>query len=210
VGRPFFGVVPRVLREDGEPARPGEKGLLFLDGKWPGMMSTVVRDHEWYRRTYFHKSPNLYFTGDSAMIDEKGQIWIMGRIDDVIKVSGHRIGSVEVENALASHHLVSNVAVVPVPHRIKGEGIYCFINLANGTEGSRELEVELIRHLRAKMGPIVTPQRMHFCQELPMTKNGKVVKDILRRVARGELEELGDVTGLSNPSSIKDLILTRP
>jgi acetyl-CoA synthetase len=210
VGRPFFGIEPMVLLEDGTEAKRGDSGLLALNGKWPGLFSTVYGDHEWYKETYFSEFNGLFFTGDSATMDEDGDVWILGRVDDVIKISGNRIGSVEVEHALTGHRSVSDAAVVPVPHQIKGEGIYCFVILKNGFEGSEELEGELRRHLRERMGPIVTPECIHFCYELPKSRNGKIIRPVLRKIARGELEDIGDVTGLANSKAIRDLILSRP
>jgi acetyl-CoA synthetase len=210
VGKPFFGIEPMVLLEDGTKARSGESGLLTLKGRWPGLFSTTYGDHEWYKETYFSEFQGLFFTGDCAMIDEDGDIWILGRVDDVIKISGNRIGSVEVEHVLTGHNMVADAAVVPIPHQIKGEGIYCFVTLRNGYEGSEELESELVRHLRAKMGPIVTPECIHFCNELPKSKNGKIIRPVLRKIANRDLEDIGDVTGLANSKAIRDLILTRP
>lgn len=210
VGRPFFGVVPTIVRENTTSAEKGEVGLLALKGTGPGLLTTVYGDHDWYKTAYFSTLPGLYFTGDSAMIDENDDIWILGRVDDVIMTSGQRIGSVEIEHTLTGHGEVVDAAAVSITHPIKGEAIYCFVTLGNGSQASKELEEELVRHLHDRMGKIVTPECIHFCNDLPRTRNGKIVRSVLRKIASGDLEEIGDISGLANPKSIRDLILSRP
>jgi len=207
--RPFFGIEPAVLRDDGTEADVNEGGYLVIKRPWPSLMRTVYGQHERFKEIYWSRFPGVYFTGDGARIDEDGDIWLMGRVDDVIKVSGHRIGAAEVESALVSHPKVAEAAVVPVPHSIKGEAIYAFVTLKSGVEESEELKKELIMHVRKTVGPIATPEVIQFSAALPKTRSGKIMRRILRKVAAGDFEELGDTTTLADPTVVKKLIEAR-
>jgi len=207
--RPFFGIEPAVLRDDGTEAGVNEGGYLVIKGPWPSMMRTVYGDHERFRNDYWSRFPGVYFTGDGARIDEDGDIWLLGRVDDVIKVSGHRIGAAEVESALVSHHDVAEAAVVPVPHEIKGEAIYAFVILKEGVRETSELHKALVRHVRETVGPIATPEVIQFTPALPKTRSGKIIRRILRLIARGEIEDLGDTSTLADPEVIGMLVEAR-
>jgi len=209
--KPFFGIVPRVLKEDGSPAGVNEGGYLVIEKPWPGMLRGTWGDPENKRikEVYFSRFPGKYFTGDGARVDEDGDYWLMGRIDDVINVSGHRIGTAEVESALVAHPAVAEAAVVGFPHEIKGEGIYVYVVLKEGYEPSRDLEKLLISHIRQMIGPIATPDKIQFAGGLPKTRSGKIMRRILRKIASGALEELGDTSTLADPSVIEELISDR-
>ncbi len=209
--RPFFGVVPRVLKEDGSPAGVNEGGYLVIEKPWPGMLRGTWGDPENKRmkEVYFSRFPGKYFTGDGARVDEDGDYWLMGRIDDVINVSGHRIGTAEVESALVAHPSVAEAAVVGFPHDIKGEGIYVYVVLKEGFEPSKDLEKLLISHIRQMIGPIATPDKIQFAGGLPKTRSGKIMRRILRKIASGALEELGDTSTLADPSVVEELISGR-
>jgi acetyl-CoA synthetase len=203
---PLPGVVPEVLRKDGTPAGANEGGYLVIDRSWPGMMRTVFRAPERFRETYFSQYPGKYFTGDGARIDEEGFYWLMGRVDDVINVSGHRIGTAEVESALVSHKDVAEAAVVGYPHDVKGQGIYAYVTLREGVAGSEALENELRKHVRGEIGPIATPDVIHFTDALPKTRSGKIMRRILRKIAAGQTDELGDTTTLADPKVVDELV----
>ena len=203
--KPFFGVEPAVIREDGSEASPNEGGYLVIKKPWPGMMRTVYGDPERFKETYFTLYPGIYFTGDGARKDEDGDYWLMGRIDDVINISGHRLGTAEVESALVSHPAVSEAAVVPVPHEIKGQGIYAFVTLTAGTEPSEEMKKELIAHVRKEIGPIATPDELQFADSLPKTRSGKIMRRILRKIAEGS-DKLGDTTTLADATVVDSLL----
>jgi acetyl-CoA synthetase len=205
--RPFPGVVPKVLKEDGSEASANEGGYLVIEKPWPGMIRGTYGDPENKRvkEVYFSRFPGTYFTGDGARVDDDGDYWLMGRIDDVINVSGHRIGTAEVESALVSHEAVAEAAVVGYPHEIKGEGIYVYVTLKEGVEPTDELVKTLRGHVRSVIGPIATPDKMQFAPGLPKTRSGKIMRRILRKIARGD-EDLGDTSTLADPSVVKSLL----
>ena len=205
---PFFGVRPVLVDQDGkELPREGEQsGHLCMEFPWPGMMRTVYGDHKRFRETYFSQYAGKYFTGDGCRRDADGYYWITGRVDDVINVSGHRIGSAEVESALVAHATVSEAAVVGMPHEIKGQGIYAFVTLVAGTDASDDLLRELVQHVRTVIGPIATPDKIQFAPGLPKTRSGKIMRRILRKIACGEISELGDTTTLADPSVVDALV----
>ncbi len=205
-GRPFPGVKPIVVREDGSPADVNEGGYLCIESPWPGMMRGVYGDQERFKETYFVQFPGKYYTGDGAKLDQDGDYWLMGRLDDVINVSGHRMGTAEVESALVSHPKVAEAAVVGFPHEIKGQGIYAFVTLNSGVEKSDELKKELVKHVRKEIGPIATPDRIHYADGLPKTRSGKIMRRILKKIAAGEVDNLGDISTLAEPKVVDDLI----
>ena len=207
--RPFFGVEPVVLRDDGSECAPNEGGKLCIKKPWPGMMRTVYGGHERFIDTYFTMYSDLYFTGDGCRIDEDGDYWLMGRIDDVVNVSGHRIGTAEVESALVSHPKVAEAAVAPMPHDIKGQGLYAYVTLVQGAEKSDDLVQELAAHVAKQIGPIAKPDRIQFADALPKTRSGKIMRRILRKIAANELENLGDTTTLADPTVVDALIQGR-
>jgi acetyl-CoA synthetase len=209
--RPFFGVVPKVLKEDGTPAGVNEGGYLVIEKPWPGILRGTYGDPENKRikEVYFSRFPGKYFTGDGARVDEDGDYWLMGRIDDVLNVSGHRLGTAEIESALVSHEAVAEAAVVGFPHEVKGEGIYCYVTLKEGYQPSEELKKILIGHVRAVIGPIATPDKLQFAPGLPKTRSGKIMRRILRKIARGDIEDLGDTSTLADPSVVETLVKGR-
>jgi acetyl-CoA synthetase len=182
---PFFGVDPVILRADGTESDVNEGGHLYIRKPWPGFMRTVYGDPERFKEVYFIQTPGLYFSGDGARKDEDGFFWLMGRVDDVINVSGHRMGTAEVESALVSHEAVAESAVVGFPHDIKGQGIYAFVTLKEGFEPSDELKKALVVHVRTEIGPIASPDKLHFTPALPKTRSGKIMRRILRKIADG-------------------------
>ena len=206
--RPFFGILPSVLKEDGSAAGVNEGGYLVIEKPWPGILRGTWGDPENKRikEIYLSRFPGKYFTGDGARIDEDGYFWLMGRIDDVINVSGHRIGTAEVESALVAHPAVAEAAVVGFPHDIKGEGIYIYVVLKEGYEPSKDLEKLLISHIRQMIGPIATPDKIQFSAGLPKTRSGKIMRRILRKIASGAVEELGDTSTLADPSVVNELV----
>lgn len=206
---PFFGVNPKVIREDGSTAGANEGGYLVIDRSWPGMMRTVYNHHERFKETYFTRFPGLYFTGDGARVDEDGYFWLMGRVDDVINVSGHRIGTAEVESALVSYEKVAEAAVVGFPHDIKGQGIYAYVTLKTGFEPSDAVKKELVAHVRKEIGPIATPDKIQFSVGLPKTRSGKIMRRILRKIAANEVTELGDTSTLADPHVVEVLVEER-
>lgn len=209
--RPFFGVVPRVLTEKGAPAKANEGGYLVIDRPWPGMLRGTYGDPENKRikEIYFSRFTGRYFTGDGARVDEDGDFWLMGRIDDVVNVSGHRIGTAEVESALVSHPAVAEAAVVGFPHEIKGEGLYVYVTLKDGIPPSEELKKTLVGHVRTVIGPIATPDKLQFAPGLPKTRSGKIMRRILRKIAQGQTEDLGDTSTLADPSVVNTLVKGR-
>jgi len=207
--RPFFGVDPVVLRDDGSQCDTNEGGKLCIRKPWPGMMRTMWGDHDRFIDTYFTMYDDIYFAGDGCRIDSDGDYWLMGRIDDVVNVSGHRIGTAEVESALVSHDKVAEAAVTPVPHEIKGQGLYAFVTLVDGVEESEELKKELIKHVRTEIGPIATPEAIQFAPALPKTRSGKIMRRILRKIAEKDTGNLGDITTLADPSVVEVLIKGR-
>jgi acetyl-CoA synthetase len=206
---PFPGVDPVILREDGSVADVNEGGYLAIKQPWPGLMRRVYGEPERFKNTYFLKFPGVYNTGDGARIDEDGYYWLMGRIDDVINVSGHRIGTAEVESALVSHELVAEAAVVGMPHDIKGQGIYAFVTLNVGVEKSDAFKKELVAHVRKEIGPIASPDKIQFADALPKTRSGKIMRRILTKIAAGDIENLGDTSTLADPSVVEILVEER-
>lgn len=202
---PFFGVVPKVVRSDGSEAAANESGSLILSRPWPGMMLGVFSNENAFKDVYFH-TPGCYTTGDGAYRDEDGYFWITGRIDDVMNVSGHRIGTAEVESALVSYMQVAEAAVVGCPHPVKGEGIYAYVTVKEGTVISDDLKTEMLEHVREAIGPIATPDVIHFAKALPKTRSGKIMRRILRKIAAQETEDLCDISTLSEPSVVYELI----
>jgi len=203
---PFFGVKPKVIREDGTECKPNEGGYLIIEEPWPGIMRTVYNHHERFKETYFTRFPGVYFTGDGARKDEDGYFWLMGRVDDVINVSGHRIGTAEVESSLVSHPKVAEAAVVGCPHEIKGQGIYAYVTLKTGNHPSDELKKELVAHVRKEIGPIAMPDKIQFTDGLPKTRSGKIMRRILRKIAEGEVGNLGDTSTLADPNVVNHLV----
>lgn len=203
---PFPGIEPAVLREDGSIADVNEGGYLVIKKPWPGLMRRVFGEPERFKNTYFIRFPGVYNTGDGARIDEDGYFWLMGRIDDVINVSGHRIGTAEVESALVSHEKVTEAAVVGVPHDLKGQGIYAFVTLKVDEEKSEVLKGELIAHVRKEIGPIATPDKIQFADGLAKTRSGKIMRRILVKIATGDVHDLGDISTLADPSVVDSLI----
>ena len=206
--RPFPGVSVKILKEDGSPAGVNEGGYLCIDKPWPGMLRGTYGDPENKRikEIYFSRFNNMYLSGDGARIDEDGDYWLMGRIDDVINVSGHRLGTAEVESALVSHPTVAEAAVVGYPHDVKGEGIYVYVTLKEGQTPSDELKKTLVSHIRTVIGPIATPDKMQFAPGLPKTRSGKIMRRILRKIAQGQTDELGDTSTLADPSVVDNLV----
>jgi acetyl-CoA synthetase len=204
--RPFFGVEPVVLRDDGKPCAVNEGGKLCITKPWPGMMRTTWGDHSRFIETYFTMYPNIYFTGDGCRIDEDGDYWLMGRIDDVVNVSGHRIGTAEVESALVSHPKVAEAAVAPMPHDIKGQGLYAFVTLKDGVPESEELKKELGNHVRKEIGPIAVPDKIQFAPALPKTRSGKIMRRILRKIAENAADQIGDISTLADPHVVEILV----
>ena len=206
--RPFFGVEPVVLRDDGTECALNEGGKLCIKRPWPGMMRTMWGDHDRFIDTYFTMFNDMYFTGDGCRIDKDGDYWLMGRIDDVVNVSGHRIGTAEVESALVSHEKVAEAAVAPMPHEIKGQGLYAYVTLVEGVDPSDELKKELVRHVRKEIGPIAAPDKLQFAPALPKTRSGKIMRRILRKIAEGitDRETLGDTSTLADPTVVDALI----
>ena len=204
--RPFFGVEPIVLRDDSTECDVNEGGKLCIKKPWPGMMRTMWGDHDRFVDTYFTMYKDLYFTGDGCRIDKDGDYWLMGRIDDVVNVSGHRIGTAEVESALVSHEKVAEAAVAPMPHEIKGQGLYAFVTLVEGIEQSDGLKKELIKHVRKEIGPIATPDKLQFAPALPKTRSGKIMRRILRKIAEDAVDQIGDTSTLADPSVVEALV----
>jgi len=204
--RPFFGVEPVVLRDDGTPCSPNEGGKLCIKTPWPGMMRTTWGDHDRFIDTYFTMYPNIYFTGDGCRIDQDGDYWLMGRIDDVVNVSGHRIGTAEVESALVSHPKVAEAAVAPMPHDIKGQALYAFVTLKDGIQPSDDLKKELVAHVRKEIGPIAAPDKLQFAPALPKTRSGKIMRRILRKIAENAVDQIGDTSTLADPHVVDVLV----
>ena len=207
--RPFFGVQPEIVDPEGNFLKGPAEGYLVIKDAWPGMLRTVYGDHERFIQTYFSNYKGLYFTGDGARRDEDGYYWITGRVDDVINVSGHRMGTAEIESALVAHPAVAEAAVVGFPHDIKGQGIYAYVTLVADKEPSEELRKELVQWVRKEIGPIATPDFIQWAPGLPKTRSGKIMRRILRKVAANELDNLGDTTTLAEPAVVDDLIANR-
>ncbi|WP_457091551.1 acetate--CoA ligase [Microvirga sp. P5_D2] len=206
---PFFGVKPEVVDSDGKVLEGAAEGNLVIADSWPGQMRTVYGDHERFVQTYFSTYPGKYFTGDGCRRDADGYYWITGRVDDVINVSGHRMGTAEVESALVAHPKVSEAAVVGYPHDIKGQGIYAYVTLMAGEEPTEELRKELVAWVRKEIGPIASPDLIQFAPSLPKTRSGKIMRRILRKIAEDEFGSLGDTSTLADPTVVDDLITNR-
>ena len=207
--RPFFGVVPEIVDADGKVLEGETSGNLCLAKSWPGQMRTVYGDHARFEQTYFSTYKGKYFTGDGCRRDAEGYYWITGRVDDVINVSGHRMGTAEVESSLVAHAKVSEAAVVGYPHDIKGQGIYAYVTLMAGTEPSEELRKELVAWVRKDIGPIASPDQIQFAPGLPKTRSGKIMRRILRKIAEDEPSSLGDTSTLADPAVVEDLVQNR-
>ena len=207
--RPFFGCQPALVDDKGAFLEGAASGNLVILDAWPGMMRTVYGDHDRFVQTYFSAYKGMYFTGDGCRRDEDGYYWITGRVDDVINVSGHRLGTAEVESALVSHPLVSEAAVVGYPHDIKGQGIYCYVTLMAGETGSDDLRKDLVAHVRKEIGPFATPDKIQFAPGLPKTRSGKIMRRILRKIAEDDFGSLGDTSTLADPAVVDDLIANR-
>jgi len=208
--KPMFGVAPAILDSDGNVLEGPCEGPLVITDSWPGQMRTVYGDHKRFFDTYFSSYPGTYFTGDGCRRDEDGYYWITGRIDDVINVSGHRMGTAEVESALVLHEKVAEAAVVGFPHDIKGQGIYAYVTTVAGTEDTDELRKELIQWVRKEIGPIATPDAIQFAPALPKTRSGKIMRRILRKIAENDTGNLGDTSTLADPSVVDQLLANRP
>ncbi len=204
--RPFYGVNPLILGEEGREVDVNEGGYLCINRPWPGIMRTIYGDHARFFETYFSKFTGYYYTGDGSRKDEDGYFWVIGRLDDVINVSGHRMGTAEVESALVSHDSVAESAVVGFPHEIKGQGIYAFVTLNAGVVATDELRKELVHHVRGEIGPIAAPDAIQFTDVLPKTRSGKIMRRILKKIAAGDISELGDTTTLADPSVVPLLV----
>ncbi len=207
--RPFFGCQPALVDDKGNFLEGAASGNLVILDSWPGQMRTVYGDHDRFVQTYFSAYKGMYFTGDGCRRDEDGYYWITGRVDDVINVSGHRLGTAEVESALVSHPQVSESAVVGYPHDIKGQGIYCYVTLMNGETPSDELRKELVNHVRKEIGPLASPDKIQFAPGLPKTRSGKIMRRILRKIAEDDFGALGDTSTLADPLVVDDLIANR-
>ena len=207
--RPFFGVQPELVDGEGKVLEGAADGNLCIIDSWPGQMRTVYGDHERFVKTYFSTYKGKYFTGDGCRRDADGYYWITGRVDDVLNVSGHRMGTAEVESALVSHDKVSEAAVVGYPHDVKGQGIYCYVTLMAGEKGSDELRKELIAHVRKEIGAIASPDKLQFAPGLPKTRSGKIMRRILRKIAEDDFGALGDTSTLADPAVVDDLIANR-
>ncbi len=206
---PFFGVRPGIVDDEGNLLEGPASGKLVLLDSWPGQMRTVYGDHRRFVDTYFATYPGMYFTGDGARRDEDGYYWITGRVDDVINVSGHRMGTAEIESALVAHEAVAEAAVVGYPHEIKGQGIYAYVTLVAGVAASDDLRVKLGQWVRSEIGPIARPDLLQWAPALPKTRSGKIMRRILRKIAANEHDELGDTSTLADPAAVDDLVQNR-
>ena len=207
--QPFFGVQPQLVDNEGDVLEGAADGNLCIIDSWPGQMRTVYGDHKRFIETYFSTYKGKYFTGDGCRRDKDGYYWITGRVDDVLNVSGHRMGTAEVESALVSHDTVSEAAVVGYPHDLKGQGIYCYVTLMAGLEGTDDLRKELVTHVRKEIGPIASPDKIQFAPGLPKTRSGKIMRRILRKIAEDDFGALGDTSTLADPAVVDDLIANR-
>lgn len=203
---PLPGIEAKILSPEGKVLEGACEGVLVIADSWPGQMRTVYKDHKRFEETYFSTYPGYYFTGDGCKRDEGGYYWITGRIDDVINVSGHRIGTAEIESALVDHTSVAEAAVVGYPHEIKGQGIYAYVTLKNGVESTDALKQELVQHVRKLIGPIATPDKLQWAPQLPKTRSGKIMRRILRKIAENQIDSLGDTSTLLDPSVVEQLV----
>ena len=207
--KPFFGIEPQVVSESGKVLEGEASGILVLARSWPGQMRTLYNNHERFMEAYFSTYPGKYFTGDGVKRDSDGYYWITGRVDDVLNISGHRLGTAEIESALVLHAKVSEAAVVGMPHEIKGQGIYAYVSLMAGTEGNENLKQDLVALVRKEIGPIATIDKIQFSPGLPKTRSGKIMRRILRKIAENDYDELGDTSTLAEPGVVTDLISNR-
>jgi acetyl-CoA synthetase len=207
--KPFFGIVPQIVDADGKVLDGPAEGNLCMAQSWPGQMRTVWGDHERFFQTYFTTYPGKYFSGDGCRRDEDGYYWITGRVDDVINVSGHRMGTAEIESALVANACVAEAAVVGFPHDIKGQGIYAFVTLNANEEPSEAMRKALVQWVRHEIGPIATPDAIQFAPALPKTRSGKIMRRILRKIAEGDTSNLGDISTLADPAVVETLVKTR-
>jgi acetyl-CoA synthetase len=207
--KPLPGIKPVLVDPEQNVLEGAASGNLCIAASWPGQMRTVWRDHARFFDTYFRTYPGLYFTGDGCRRDEDGYYWITGRVDDVINVSGHRIGTAEVESALVAHPLVAEAAVVPYPHDIKGQAIYAFVTLNAGEEGDDELRRSLNQEVRKDIGALAAPEKIHFTPALPKTRSGKIMRRILRKIAEGANDGFGDTSTLADPTIVEALLAGR-
>jgi acetyl-CoA synthetase len=203
---PFFGIKPAIVDAEGTVQEGVAEGNLLITDSWPGQVRTIYGDHQRFIETYFSAYPGNYFSGDGARRDEDGYYWITGRVDDVINVSGHRLGTAEVESALVAHPKVAEAAVVGCPHEIKGQGIYAYVTLIAGETGSDELRAELVAWVRKEIGPIATPDYLQWAPGLPKTRSGKIMRRILRKIGENLPDQLGDITTLADPGVVKSLV----
>jgi len=206
---PFFGVVPQLVDPAGNVIEGAGEGNLVIADSWPGQMRTVYGDHERFVQTYFSTYVGKYFTGDGCRRDADGYYWITGRVDDVINVSGHRLGTAEVESALVAHPKVSEAAVVGYPHDIKGQGIYAYVTLMDGEQPTETLRKELVGWVRKEIGAIASPDLIQFAPSLPKTRSGKIMRRILRKIAEDSFDSLGDTSTLADPAVVDDLVHNR-
>jgi acetyl-CoA synthetase len=208
-GRPFFGIQPAIMKADGSVAAQNEDGALIIKNAWPGIARTIYGDPERYKDTYFSQYPGSYFSSDGSRIDEDGDYNLLGRIDDVINVSGHRLGTAEIESALVAHPAVAEAAVVGFPHDIKGQGIFSFVMLNSGYYSTKDLEKELAEQIRKDIGPIAKPDAIQFVDGLPKTRSGKIMRRILRKIVEGKVDEIGDTSTLADPAVVEKIIEKR-
>ena len=207
--KPLPGVFPDLVDENGTVLDGPAEGNLCITQSWPGQMRTVWGDHDRFFQTYFTTYPGRYFTGDGCRRDDDGYYWITGRVDDVINVSGHRMGTAEVESALVAHDRVAEAAVVGMPHDVKGQGIYAYVTLNSGIEPDKPLRAALLAWVRQEIGPIATPDKLQFAPALPKTRSGKIMRRILRKIAEGDTDSLGDTSTLADPAVVDDLVANR-
>jgi len=200
---PLPGIDADVVDERGNPAPPGVRGYLVIKKPWPGMLMTLYKDPERYKQTYWSRFPNMYYTGDYCMKDEEGYFWLLGRADEVLKIAGHRLGTMELESAVVSHPAIAEAAVIGKPHEIKGETIVVFAILKEGYSPSDELKKELTQHLRKTVGPVATPEEIYFVSKLPKTRSGKIMRRVLKALASGQ--PVGDTTTLEDEASIEEI-----
>ncbi|MCP5468646.1 MAG: acetate--CoA ligase, partial [Deltaproteobacteria bacterium] len=205
-GRPFFGVKPAILNEKGEPCELHEGGYFVIQASWPAISRGVYRQPNRLKETYFSRFPKTYLSGDGAYQDEDGDYWFLGRLDDVLNVSGHRMGTAELESALVKHDKIVEAAVVGFPHEVKGQGIFAFVTLQDGVEESRNLRREIIQHITKEIGPIAKPDHLVFTQALPKTRSGKIMRRILKKLAAGETKNLGDTSTLADTQVVEQLL----
>ena len=206
---PLPGILPQIVDAEGQVLDGAVEGNLVIADSWPGQMRTVWGDHDRFFQTYFTTYKGKYFTGDGCRRDEDGYYWITGRVDDVINVSGHRMGTAEVESALVAHAKVAEAAVVGMPHDVKGQGIYAFVTLNAGVEEDEALRAELVQWVRREIGPIATPDALQFAPGLPKTRSGKIMRRILRKIAEDQVDALGDTSTLADPAVVDHLVANR-